>query len=367
MVVRVGILGSGQLAQLLAHAAYELGLETLCLGEQLSEPASRNSPIFLDDGSENCLREFAQAVDVITLENENIALSRLEFLQQFKPVYPGIKAVSVSQDRCFEKQTFTELGIPTVPFAVITNQAELYSAWQQFDHNALLKTRRFGYDGKGQKRIRNELELHDAWQSLGAQALILEGFMPFDYEVSLIGARNKEGFSVFYPLIHNVHQEGVLRTSTAPVQNEYLQQQAEGYMQSLFEHLDYVGVLAFEFFVKDQQLYANEIAPRVHNSGHLTLEGAEVSQFHLHLLSILNLPLISPKFYQATAMVNLIGALPDHRQVLEQCSGIHYYDYGKEARPGRKLGHLTFGASNAKHLQQKLEQIYQILGGSDPN
>jgi len=359
--MKVGILGGGQLAQLLAHAAYELGVETLCLCERKDEPASRNSPMLLDDGTTECLKEFAHKVNVITLENENIAIARLQFLAAHRPVYPGIKAVAVSQDRLFEKQTFTELGIPTVLFKDINNETELLSAWQDFQQQALLKTRRFGYDGKGQLRLQTQEDVQIAWAKLGTQPLILEGFLPFDFEVSLIGARNVSGQTVFVPLIHNTQHAGILRTSIAPFLDRHLQEQAEQYMQTLFTHFDYVGVLAFEFFVKDGKLYANELAPRVHNSGHLTLDGANISQFHLHLLSILDLPLAAPRFNYPTAMLNLIGSLPDKKEVLKTSPGVRYYDYGKEPRAGRKLGHLSCMAKDEKTLRHKIKTLREIL------
>jgi 5-(carboxyamino)imidazole ribonucleotide synthase len=363
--VSVGILGGGQLAQLLAHAAKSLDIKTLCLCDHKDEPASLMSPILLDDGSEQCLEKFARSVDVITLENENIDTQKLEFLQQFKPVYPGINALKKSQDRLFEKQMFVACNIPTVPFVPIDNEAMLNKYWQQFNENAILKTRRFGYDGKGQARIQTTADLSAAWHSLGNQATILEGFLPFDFEVSLIGARNLSGESVFYPLIRNTHRAGILRKSIAPYQDRALQQQAEQYMQKLFDHLEYVGVLAFEFFVKAGQLYANEIAPRVHNSGHLTLDAATLSQFHLHLLSILNRPLIQPKFHHTAAMLNFIGTLPQKQKILAYFPEAHYYDYGKEARPGRKLGHVTLTTEKADTAWDKqlklLEDDIQAL------
>lgn len=355
--MKVGILGGGQLAQLLALAARDLDIETLCLCERDDEPASRYSAIMLDDGGDATLKKFADAVDVITLENENVATARLNFLSALKPVYPSAKAIEKSQDRWLEKSMFKALEITTVPFANITREAELNTAWQNFNNNAVLKTRRFGYDGKGQMRLKQRDDIKSAWAALGQVPLIVEGFLAFDFEVSLIGARNVSGQSVFYPLIKNQHTDGILRLSTAPFIDATLQAQAEKAMQKIFAALDYVGVLAFEFFVKEGQLYANEIAPRVHNSGHLTLEGANISQFHLHLLSVTNQPLPTPKWIAPTAMINLIGTLPDRDKVLAQVPEAHYYDYGKSPRPGRKLGHITVSASDTGELAALVHKI----------
>lgn len=359
--MKVGILGGGQLAQLLALAAKSLNIKTLCLCERDDEPAKRYSEIMLDAGDEATLKKFAAEVDVITLENENVSLERLAFLQQFKPVYPGAKAVEYSQDRFLEKSMFVACNIPTVPFANITNQTELEASWQKFNHNTILKTRRFGYDGKGQMRVQTSQQLQEAWQKFQDKPVILEGFLPFDFEVSLIGARNVSGQTVFYPLIKNTHKEGILRLSIAPFIDANLQQQAEGYMGKLFDYLDYVGVLAFEFFVKDNKLYANEIAPRVHNSGHLTLDGASISQFHLHLLSILNLTLPKPTFNKKCAMVNLIGMLPKQEAILAEVPEAHFYDYGKTARAGRKLGHVNVGADDWATLTEKVQKIETVI------
>jgi 5-(carboxyamino)imidazole ribonucleotide synthase len=361
MKLKVGILGGGQLAQLLALAAKELNIETLCLCERADEPASRYSVIMLDEGTHESLKKFAESVDVITLENENVNCERLAFLQQFKPVYPGVNAIAKSQDRLLEKTMFVDCGIPTVPFAKIASIDELMEIWQDFNKNAILKTRRFGYDGKGQMHLQQAEQIKAAWNNYKDQPLILEGFLPFDFEVSLIGARNVSGQTVFYPLIKNTHQAGILRLSEAPFVDAHLQRNATSYMEKLFAALDYVGVLAFEFFVKDRELYANEIAPRVHNSGHLTLEGANVSQFHLHLLSILDQPLPTPQFIKPTAMVNLIGTLPDREALLKAVPEAHVYDYGKMPRPSRKLGHITVVAPTAEILAKKIDMITRFL------
>ena len=321
--MKVGILGGGQLAQLLTHSAYSLAIQTV----HMVEPDLDNMLVY------------AKTCDVVTLENENINIDLLTALAQHVTIHPGIEAVRIAQDRGFEKAFFQHENIPTTHFALIASLAELETAIHQVGLPALLKTRRFGYDGKGQVLITERKEGVSAWEAIGGVPAILERLISFDEEVSLIAGRNASGEIIFYPLIKNTHEAGVLRQSESPYHNPYLQALAEDYMSRLFRAFEYVGVLAFEFFVIDNTLIANEIAPRVHNSGHLTIEGFNVSQFETHLRSILNLPLIQPVLRSATRMHNIIGHFPHLRR--EDYQNSHVYDYGKIQRPGRKLGHIV--------------------------
>lgn len=321
--MKVAILGTGQLAALLTHAAYPLGVQTVCIAE--TDFAG--------------ILQQVKECDVITLENENISVVLLEKLQEYKPVYPPASAVAVAQERFLEKSLLQRLNIPTPPFAKIDSFADLEAALQTLGAPAVLKTRRFGYDGKGQAVIKNITEAAVAWQTIGENPAILEGFIQFDCEVSLIAARNITGEIVCYPLIKNTHQDGILRVSASPFENTHLQKLAENYVKHLFNELDYVGVLGFEFFVQDNTLIANEIAPRVHNSGHLTIEGFNVSQFENHLRAVLNLPLVKPILQAQTTMHNMIGEFP--KLMPADYTNCHVYDYGKEPRPNRKLGHIT--------------------------
>ena len=279
-----------------------------------------------------------QQVDVVTLENENIPDNVLSLLQQYVDVLPGKAALSTSQDRWVEKSTFEQLGIPVPGFANITCAADIEAALNKLGCPAILKTRRFGYDGKGQFRLHTSSQTEEAWHAIGQQPAIVEGFVHFDKEVSQLAARNRQGDMVFYPLIHNHHEEGILRTSTFPYDDPELSALAQQHARSIMEHLDYVGVMAFEFFVSGKTLLANEIAPRVHNSGHLTIEGTQCSQFENHLRAITDLPLVKPHVTSTVRMENIIGAWPEtYHQQAE-----HVYDYEKSPRPNRKLGHRIY-------------------------
>jgi 5-(carboxyamino)imidazole ribonucleotide synthase len=338
--MKIGILGAGQLAQLLAHHAYSLGLETLCFTNSMDVPAARFSPLHLGDINDTeALRCFAKQCDVITLENENIAPETLNLLAQYKPVLPDQKAVKITQDRLFEKSFLQSLNIPTACFTAIDSLAQLNTAISNIGLPAILKTRRFGYDGKNQFLLHSSDVTAMAWDTIDQVPTILERCIPFEHEVSLLGARNRAGATIYYPLIKNTHEKGILRFSESPFFNPVLQALAEQHMQTIFDALNYVGILALEFFVKDAQLIANEMAPRVHNSGHLTIEGFNVSQFESHLRSILNLPLIKPKLLTPTKMINIIGTLPE--LITQNYENAHIYYYGKTEKLGRKLGHIT--------------------------
>lgn len=338
--MKIGILGAGQLAQLLAHNAYSLGLETLCFTNNTDVPAARFSPLYLGDINDTkALQCFAKQCDVITLENENIAPETLNLLAQYKPVLPDQKAVKIMQDRLSEKSLLKDLNIQTTHFAAIDSLANLNAAISDIGLPAILKTRRFGYDGKNQFLLHNSDATATAWDAMGRVPALLERCVPFEYEVSLIGARNRSGATVYYPLIKNTHEQGILRFSENPFINSTLQTLAEQYMQKIFDALNYVGILAFEFFVKDAQLIANEMAPRVHNSGHLTIEGFNASQFENHLRSILNLPLIKPVLLAHTKMINIISTFPV--LTAQDYQNAHIYYYSKTPKPRRKLGHIT--------------------------
>lgn len=339
--MRIGILGGGQLAQLLAHSAYQIGLETLCLVDEARCPASRVSPVIVGTLEEqDILREFVESSDVCTLENENIDAGLLSLLEKEGPVYPMPNIIKVAQDRLLEKQAFQHLAIPVPDYAEVDSEHELKHVLKEIGTPAVLKTRRFGYDGKGQFVIQSLDQIKEAWQAIGAQPAVVEAFVPFEFEVSLIAARNPQGEMVFYPLIKNTHRHGILRLSEFPYRDVELQKQAETYVGKLLEHFNYVGVLAFEFFVTNHGLLANEIAPRVHNSGHLTIEATRCSQFENHLRAISGMPLVKPEVIAPALMINIIGNWPKLKKS-ELGAGIHLYDYGKTAREGRKLGHIT--------------------------
>jgi 5-(carboxyamino)imidazole ribonucleotide synthase len=336
---RIGILGAGQLALMLAEASKTLGVDVICAGqpgdcaEQVAEVVSVN----LEDAAEVAV--FAASVDLVTIESENIHADVLHGVN----LYPNARAVGIAQDRLLEKQFFHDCGTGTAPFAPVDSLEDLHQAMGKTGLPAILKTRRMGYDGKGQVRLRNVEDAAGAWAELGGVPCILEGMVKFEVEVSLIAARARAGEIVFYPLIENRHRDGILRTSIAPFVNPQLQQRAEKYLTALLQKLDYVGVLAVEFFVVDGTLLANEMAPRVHNSGHWTIEGSATSQFENHLRAIVGMDLGSTES-SPTVMLNCIGSMPSEQET-SAFSQIHRHDYGKDPRPGRKVGHLTFPAS----------------------
>ena len=334
----IGILGAGQLAQLLSHSAYQLGLRTLSFASNADEPAARTGAIFIGDlnNIDDC-RRFAQQCDVITLENENINADIITVLQQYCPCYPGTDAITIAQDRWLEKSLFQALGIATASFADISSLEDLHQALQHIGTPCILKTRRFGYDGKGQFRLQNHDQAEEAWQAIGAVPAILEGFVDFSAEVSCLAARSISGDTVVYPLITNCHHEGILRESWLPSAFSALQNDAATLTTKILHELNYVGLLAVELFVTNNGLIANEIAPRVHNSGHLTIEACATSQFENHIRAICDLPLGTTDINGNTCMLNIIGKHP----TITPTDGVHYYDYGKAARPGRKLGHIT--------------------------
>lgn len=344
--VRVGVLGAGQLALMLAEAAPALRrklpegpvVEVICAGAP-GDCAERVAPLIETDLTDAAsVHRFAEQVDLVTVESENIDAAVLQGLNLF----PNARAVGIAQDRWLEKNFFRECGIGTAPFAAVDSVEDLQRAMAQLGLPAILKTRRLGYDGKGQVRLAHAKEAAAAWVEVGEVPCILEGMVQFSSEVSLLAARNAQGEIAFYPLTENHHREGILRTSIAPCECAQLQPLAEGYLRELLEKLSYVGVLAVEFFVVDGALLANEMAPRVHNSGHWTIEGAASSQFENHLRALLDLPLGSTAS-EPTVMLNCIGSMPSVEETA-RFSEVFRHDYGKEARPGRKVGHLTFPA-----------------------
>jgi 5-(carboxyamino)imidazole ribonucleotide synthase len=262
----------------------------------------------------------------------------------------------VSQDRILEKEMFGRLGIPTPSYRAVDSLAELEAAVAALGLPCVLKTRRLGYDGRGQRVLRRRSDVGPAWEALGSVPLILEGFVAFEREVSVVGARSTRGETRAYPLATNTHREGILRVTLAPARDSRLQRTAEGHLRRVLDHFGYSGVLTIEFFVVGGRLVANEMAPRVHNSGHWTIEGAVTSQFENHLRAILGLPLGDTHPVGHSAMVNYIGTMPDRARILE-LPGAHHHDYGKAPRAGRKLGHCTVVAPTAAGRDAVLRRL----------
>jgi len=337
--MKIGILGGGQLARMLALAAYPLNIRTVCLDPKADACAKDvTEVIHADYTDKKILQQIANDVDVFTLENENIESEIATWLTETSTLSPPVDILRAAQDRLVEKNCFCELDIPTVEYTDITTLADLKKASATFP--ALLKTRRFGYDGKGQSLIRSAVDCERAWAQYSSHPLILEQFLPFDYEVSIIAVRNAAGEQAFYPLTHKTHKAGILRVSRAPFIHPELQKMAEDYAARVLTKFNYIGVLTIEFFVKDNMLYANEMAPRVHNSGHWTIEGASTSQFENHIRAVAGLPLGNTDAIGYSVMVNCIGEMPAQASMLK-IPNAHYHDYNKAAREGRKVGHVT--------------------------
>lgn len=362
----IGILGGGQLARMMALAGAPLGLRFLVMDSAPDACAAQFVPLLeADYRDEAALAEFARRVDVVTFDFENVPAESAEWLAQRVPVFPNPRALAVAQDRLAEKNLFRSLGIGVPNFAAVTTRAELDQAARATGLPAILKTRRLGYDGKGQFRIRTQTDLDAAWNALGAQAervgLILEAFVPFERELSVVAVRARDGEFRSYPLTENWHEGGILAASLAPaVCDQDLREAAIAASRRVAEALDYVGVFALELFVRGGELLANEMAPRVHNSGHWTIEGAEVSQFENHLRAVLGLPLGGTAARGHACMLNWIGDLPDAKAVLADVSG-HWHDYGKSPRAGRKVGHATLVADFREDLAMALERVGSAL------
>lgn len=363
----VGILGGGQLARMLALSGAPLGLRFLVMDTEPDACAGQFAPLLVGDyRDETALAEFASRVDVATFDFENVPAESAQWLSERVPVFPNPRALGIAQDRLAEKTLFRELGIPVPAFAAVTTREELDAALKSVGAPAILKTRRLGYDGKGQFRVRSTSDADAAWEALGAQAdkvgLILEAFVPFDRELSVVAVRGRDGEFRAWPITENWHVDGVLSASLAPAQvNPALAEAAVVHARALAERTDYVGVFALELFCKDDQLLANEMAPRVHNSGHWTLEGAETSQFQNHLRAVLGLPLGSTRMLGHACMLNWIGTMPDMNAVLAEVGG-HWHDYGKLPRAGRKVGHATMRDDSEVELARSLERVGQALG-----
>ena len=360
--MRIGIIGAGQLGQMLGFAARDLGVECTFLDPGESPPAAVCGDVIrrpFDD--QVALRELAATCDVITYEFENVPVEALHAIEGQVPIYPPPVALRHSQDRLDEKRLFDRLEIPLPGYRAVDTREDLVDAVASLGLPLVVKTRRLGYDGKGQFVVRDAGQVDAAWETLGGTPLIAEAWVPFDFEVSCIGVRSVGGEIAIYPLGRNVHEAGILQTSRSPVDAPALATRAEGYVRRLLEHLDYVGVLALELFVCGADLLANEIAPRVHNSGHWSIEGSETSQFENHLRAIMNQPLGSTASRGHAGMINLIGEIPPAARSLE--AGI-LHDYGKSPRPGRKLGHITVTAETAAERDALMDDIASSVTGS---
>ena len=359
---RVGIIGAGQLGQMLGFAARNLDVECLFLDPGESPPAAAAGEVIrYDFDSEEGLAELARQTDLITYEFENVPVHALPKLPVGTIVYPPAAALEHAQDRIVEKTLFEQLGIPVPGFRPVDAPEDLAHAASELGLPIVLKTRRLGYDGKGQVVVREESAISGAVESLGGRDLIAEAWVPFDREVSAIGARSASGETAFYPLTQNEHRNGILSVSRAPAPDAGdLEKTATQYLERLLVHLDYVGVLALELFVTGDSLLANEFAPRVHNSGHWTIEGSETSQFENHMRAILDMPLGGTGMRGEAGMVNLIGEMPADLSDLT-APPCYLHDYGKAPRPGRKLGHVNVLTTARDDREEILEKLANKL------
>ncbi len=366
--MRVGVLGGGQLGRMLALAGYQLGIEFRFFDPNSGASVGQIGQLIAADyGDRGALERFLEGVDVVTYEFESIPVSTLRFVAERTKVFPPVKALATAQDRLLEKRLFQDLMIPTPPFAAVDNIQDLQSATSRMGLPVVLKTRRMGYDGKGQAVIRDQASLEAAWKQLAGSPLIVEKYVDFQHELSVIGVRDTGGREVFYPPIKNVHREGILRKSVAPAPGitPAITALALDYCRRLLHGLEYVGVLALELFLADGALLANEMAPRVHNSGHWTIEGAETSQFENHLRAVLSLPLGATTPRGECVMFNIIGHIPAVERVVA-VEGAHLHLYGKAPTERRKVGHVTLIAQSVAGLERGASELRVALGlGSD--
>lgn len=358
-MTRVGILGGGQLGRMLALAGHDLGIACTTLDPAAGSPAAAVAPAVVgayDDRDR--LAELAAGVDVVTYEFENVPVGAARFVETIRPVFPPPAALESAQDRLAEKELFERVGLPVPAWGAVDSLAALDAALERLGTPAVLKTRRLGYDGRGQAVIHDRVLAEDAWRSVGEVPCTLESFVAFDRELSIVAARGRDGDTMAYPLVENHHRDGMLRLTRAPAPSltTALQGAAEAHAYAVMAELAYVGVLAIELFQVGERLLGNEMAPRVHNSGHWTIEGAETSQFEQHLRAVTGLPLGPTDPLGMSAMLNLIGGMPDRARVLA-VPGAHLHDYGKQPRADRKLGHVTLRADTEDALNGRLRAL----------
>jgi len=361
--VTVGILGGGQLGYMLALAGYPLDFHFRFLDPSPQAPVGRIAPRVTAEYTDlEALDKFAHGLALVTYEFENVPVAAVRHLAKQLPVYPPPQALEAAQDRLSEKTLFQKLGIPTTEFFAIGSPADLQEGIRKLGLPAVLKTRRLGYDGKGQWVLRTREDVAKLEQEFPAAPLLLENFVSFTRELSILAVRGRKGETAFYPLVENHHRGGILRLSLAPAPRltAALQSEAEGAARRILEALDYVGVLAVELFECGGHLLANEIAPRVHNSGHWSIEGAVTSQFENHLRAVAGLPLGETRTLGHSAMLNLIGEVPESAELLA-VPDAHLHLYGKTLRPGRKVGHVTIRGDSTEQLADRIRQLPEFF------
>jgi 5-(carboxyamino)imidazole ribonucleotide synthase len=370
--MKVGVLGGGQLGRMLSQAGHAIDVDVECFDASPEACAGQVGKLTVGSIDDvDAVEAWAKTVDVVTYEWENFPAALVGHLQQTKPVLPNAFALTTAQDRWSEKKMFTDLEIPVGPFRFVRTADELRDACDEMLPPIIVKTRSGGYDGKGQvvvdedddAAMQEAIEMLEAPVDVGfQQGVIAEQRIDLDGEISVIGVRSKSGDIAVYPVTHNTHRDGILRVSVAPANvDPRVAQEAQNYLQKLLRKMEYVGVLALELFVSRHGLLANEMAPRVHNSGHWTIEGAETSQFENHLRAVAGMPLGSTQLRQPTAMVNCIGSVPNPDDV-KVVPGTHLHDYGKAPRPGRKVGHITITGPDQPTLETRLKAVQALVG-----
>jgi 5-(carboxyamino)imidazole ribonucleotide synthase len=363
---RIVVLGGGQLGRMMGLAGIPLGLRFRFLDPSAEACASQVGELLqapFDDA--DAASSLAAGADVTTFDFENVPDSSARAVEAICPLYPPSQALGACQDRLQEKRLLESLDIAVGGYHPVSSRTDLLAGLQKLGYPAVLKTRRLGYDGKGQVVLRDQEDLERAWQKLGDAELILEAFVPFEAECSLIGVRALDGTTKFWPLTQNVHDNGILALSHPGGFSAELQEEAEHRMQRLMNHFDYRGVLTLEFFLHEESLLVNEIAPRVHNSGHWTIDGSACSQFENHVRAISGMPLGDTGLTQACIMFNWIGEFPPRDRLLS-LPGLHWHDYGKAPRPGRKIGHATLTAPSGEALMTRAAEVAEIAGGAFP-
>ena len=361
--MKIGVLGAGQLGRMLALSAYPLGHQMRFLALSEEDPSSLLGKTFIHNNNPEMVSNFADSSDIVTYESENTDVTIVNEISKNTKVYPSDKSLYISQHRGREKALLDTLKIPCAPYQMVNSLDDLKSAIKNIGIPSILKTATDGYDGKGQFLIKSEAQIDEAWEKMSGVDSILEGFINFKRELSLIAVRGIDGSLEYYPLVENSHHEGILRLTIAPAQNisVSLQNKAEEYMSSLLKEIKHIGVLTIELFESDDGLLVNEIAPRVHNSGHWTIEGAQTSQFENHIRAITESPLgqttMTSKF---SAMINIIGVHGPIQKVLET-KNAHLHLYNKAERTGRKLGHITLTSNSIDELNKTVDSLKEYL------
>lgn len=359
----IAVLGGGQLGRMLALAGTPLDLRLRVLDPSHDAPAAAVAEhVCAGYGDTAALERLTRGAVAATFEFEHVPLATAQWIAERMPLRPGMDSLRICGDRLLEKQFVCDMGGEVAPFAPVDDEASLLAAVQRIGVPAILKTRTQGFDGRGQHSVDVPEQAFAAWNALGRVPAILERRVAFKRELALIAVRGLQGETRFYPLIETRHRDGILVSAIAPAADvsPEITRRAEQLATRLLDGLRHVGVLAMECFERDGQLLVNELAPRVHNSGHWTLEGAATSQFENHLRAILGLPLGNTEAREPTALVNLIGRLPDMREVLSW-PDTHLHLYAKRPRAGRKLGHVTLRAAHHETLHHRVEAIEAML------